>query len=60
VPVVDTAVISTETIQAEIAAGERDDRAVRRRHLRRRIFAWLAVLLLVAAAALVIYLRFLR
>jgi serine/threonine protein phosphatase PrpC len=60
VPVVDTAVISAETIQAEIAAGERDDRAVRRRHLRRRILAWLAVLLLVAVAALVIYLRFLR
>jgi PPM family protein phosphatase len=60
VPVVDTAVISAETIQAEIAATERDDRAVRRRHRRRRILAWLAVLLLVAAAALVIYLRFLR
>ena len=60
VPVVDTAVISTETIQAEIAAGERDDRAARRRHLRRRILAWLVVLLLIAAAALVVYLRFLR
>jgi serine/threonine protein phosphatase PrpC len=56
VPVVDTAVIPAETIQAEIAA----DRSVRRRHLRRRIVAWLVVLLLVAAAALVIYLRFLR
>jgi serine/threonine protein phosphatase PrpC len=60
VPVVDTAVIPAEAIQAEVASTERDDRAVRRRQLRRRIVAWLVVLLLVAAAALVVYLRFLR
>ena len=59
-PVVDTAVIPAETIQAEIAASERDERAVRRRHLRRRAVAWLVVLLLLAVAALVIYLGFLR
>jgi serine/threonine protein phosphatase PrpC len=53
VPVVDTAVVSVEEIRAE-------DKAIRRRHLRRRIVAWLVVLLLLAAAALVIYLRFLR
>ena len=60
VPVVDTAVIPTEEIQAELAAGERQDRKVRRRHLRRRIVAWLAVILIVAAVALVFYLRFVR
>jgi PPM family protein phosphatase len=56
VPVVDTAVVPVEEIQAELAA----HRSVRRRHLRRRVLAWLVVMLLVAAAALVIYLRFLR
>jgi PPM family protein phosphatase len=60
VPVVDTAVISADAIQAEVDAGERDERAVRRRHLRRRLVAWLVVLLLMAAALLVVYLRFLR
>jgi len=58
VPVVDTAVIPAEAIQAELAAKERQDRAVRRRHLRRRIVAWLALILIVAAVALVLYLRF--
>jgi serine/threonine protein phosphatase PrpC len=60
VPVVDTAVMSAEAIQAEVAATERDERAVRRRHLRRRAIAWLVVLLLIAAAVLVVYLRFVR
>ena len=60
VPVVDTAVIAAETIQVEIAARERDDRAVRRRHLRRRIAAWLVVLLVAAGIALALYARFLR
>jgi len=60
VPVVDTAVIPAEAIQAELTTKEQGDRAIRRRHLRRRIAAWLVVLLLIAAAALVIYLRFLR
>jgi PPM family protein phosphatase len=60
VPVVDTAVIPTEEIQAELAASERQDRKVRRRHLRRRIVAWLAVILIVAAVAGVLYLRFVR
>jgi protein phosphatase len=60
VPVVDTAVIPAEAIQAELAATKRDEKAIRRRHLRRRIVAWLVVLLLIAAAVLVVYLRFLR
>jgi protein phosphatase len=60
VPVVDTAVIAAETIQAEIAARERDERAVRRRHLRRRIAAWLVVLLIAAGIAFALYARFLR
>jgi type VI protein secretion system component VasF len=53
-------VVPAEEIQAELAAKERQERAVRRRHLRRRIVAWLALLLIVAAIALVLYLRFLR
>ena len=53
VPTVDTAVVSVSEIQAE-------DRAVRRRHLRRRILAWLAILLLVAAVGVVLYLGFVR
>jgi serine/threonine protein phosphatase PrpC len=53
VPTVDTAVMSVSEIQAE-------DRAIRRRQLRRRILAWLAILLLVAAVGVVLYLRFVR
>ena len=53
VPVVDTGVVPVEEIQAE-------DRAIRRRHLRRRLLAWLAILLLLAAVAVLLYLRFLR
>jgi serine/threonine protein phosphatase PrpC len=53
VPTVDTAVVSVSEIQAE-------DRAVRRRHLRRRILAWLAILLLVAVVGVVLYLGFVR
>jgi protein phosphatase len=53
VPTVDTAVVSVSEIQAE-------DRAIRRRHLRRRILAWLAILLIVAAVAVLLYLRFVR
>jgi serine/threonine protein phosphatase PrpC len=60
VPVVDTGVVPVEEIRAESARRERDERATRRRHLRRRVLAWLVVLLLCAAAALVVYLRFLR
>jgi PPM family protein phosphatase len=60
VPVVDTAVVSTAEIQAELEASERQDRAKRRRHLRRRIVAWLAVIAIAAGIALVLYLRFLR
>ena len=60
VPAVDTAVIPAEEIQAEVAAEERQDRKVRRRHLRRRIVAWLAVILIVAAVAVILYLRFVR
>jgi protein phosphatase len=50
---IDTAVIPVEEIQAE-------DKAVRRRHLRRRLGAWLAILLLVAVVAVLLYLRFVR
>ena len=53
VPTVDTAVVSVSEIQAE-------DRAVRRRHLRRRTLAWLAILLLVAVVGVVLYLGFVR
>jgi PPM family protein phosphatase len=53
VPAVDTAVVSVAEIQAE-------DKAIRRRHLRRRIAAWLAILLLLAAVAAFVYLRFVR
>ena len=53
VPTVDTAVVSVDEIQAE-------DKAVRRRHRRRRILAWLAIMLLVAGAAVLLYLRFVR
>jgi PPM family protein phosphatase len=53
VPVVDTAVVSVDEIQAE-------GKAVRRRPRRRRILAWLAILLLVAAVAALLYLRFVR
>ena len=53
VPTVDTAVVSVSEIQAE-------DRAVRRRHLWRRILAWLAILLLVAVVGVVLYLGFVR
>jgi serine/threonine protein phosphatase PrpC len=60
VPVVDTAVISGDEIQAEIEARERHERQVRSRHLRRRILAWLALILIVAAVAVVLYLRFVR
>jgi serine/threonine protein phosphatase PrpC len=60
IPVIDTAVIPAEAIQAELAAEEQNDWAIRRRRLRRRIIGWLLVLLLIAAAALVIYLRFVR
>jgi PPM family protein phosphatase len=38
----------------------REERAVRRRHLRRRILAWLVVLVIAAAIALALYLRFVR
>jgi serine/threonine protein phosphatase PrpC len=60
VPVVDTGVISTDEIQAELKAKERRDRAVRRRHLRRRILAWLALLAILAGIAVALYLRFVR
>jgi hypothetical protein len=60
VPAVDTAVVSTEKIQAELAAKERGDRAVRRRHLRRRILAWLVLVAIVAGVALTLYLSYVR
>lgn len=60
VPAVDTAVVPIEKIQAELAAQEGGDRAVGRRHLRRRILAWLVVIAIVAGIAFVLYLSFLR
>jgi serine/threonine protein phosphatase PrpC len=60
VPVVDTAVVSVEEIQTEVSAKERQDRAVRRRHLRRRVLAWLVLIALAAGIALALYLRFVR
>jgi len=60
VPVVDTAVISTEDIQAELDAEERRERAVRRRHLRRRVLAWLVLIAVAAGIAVALYLRFAR
>jgi serine/threonine protein phosphatase PrpC len=53
VPAVDTAVVPVDEIRAE-------DKAIRRRHLRRRVLAWLAILLIAAAVALLLYLRFVR
>jgi serine/threonine protein phosphatase PrpC len=60
VPVVDTAVVSTAEIQAELEAKEQQDRAKRRRRLRRSIVAWLAVIAIAAGIALALYLRFVR
>jgi protein phosphatase len=60
VPVVDTMVVPVEEIQARVAEEEARERKVGRRHLRRRLVAWLAVLLIVAAVAIVLYVRFLR
>jgi serine/threonine protein phosphatase PrpC len=60
VPVVDTGVISAEEIQAGLREREREERAARRRHLRRRILAWLAVLLIVAGVAVALWLEFVR
>jgi len=53
VPAVDTAVVPVEEIRAE-------DKAIRRRHLRRRLVAWLVILVLLAAVALFLYVRFVR
>jgi serine/threonine protein phosphatase PrpC len=53
VPVVDTGVVPVDEIHAEQAA-------LRRRHLKRRILAWLVILAVVAAVAVALYLRFVR
>jgi serine/threonine protein phosphatase PrpC len=53
VSAVDTAVVSVADIRAE-------DKAIRRRHQRRRMLAWLAILALIAVVAVVVYLRFVR
>jgi PPM family protein phosphatase len=60
VPAVDTGVVSTAEIQAELEATERQDRAKRRRRLRRSIVAWLALIAIAAGIAVALYLRFLR
>ena len=49
----DTAVVSVDEIQAVA-------RSTRRRHLRRRLLAWVVILVLVVAVALLLYLRFVR
>jgi protein phosphatase len=51
VPAVDTAVVPVEEIRAE-------DEEIRRRHLRRRLVAWLVILLGLAVVAVLLYLRF--
>jgi PPM family protein phosphatase len=56
VPAVDTMVISTDRIRARIADQEEAERAAERRKLRRRLAAWLVlVLFLAAVAALVLW-----
>jgi PPM family protein phosphatase len=55
VPVVDTAVISLDEINAEA----REEPASRPRHPRRRLVAWLVLLLLAGAIAVFLILRFL-
>ena len=60
VPVVDTAVIPVEEIRAGLAEREDGEAAARRRHFRRRLTAWLALVILLAVLALVLYLRFVR
>jgi protein phosphatase len=57
---VDTAVVPVEEIQAEVRAKEQQDRVVRRRHLRRRILAWLALIAIAVGIAFALYLRFVR
>ncbi len=57
---VDSAVVPVEEIQAEVRAREQQEAAVRRRHLRRRILAWLALIAIVVGIALALYLRFVR
>jgi hypothetical protein len=53
VPVVDTAVVPTDEIQEQLAA----DKRTRRRKLRRRILAWLALLAFLAAIAVLVVWR---
>jgi protein phosphatase len=50
----------TEADAVPVVGEEREERAVRRRHLRRRILAWLIVLVIAAAIAFALYLRFVR
>jgi PPM family protein phosphatase len=42
----------------DVAEQEQHERRVRRRHLRRRIMAWLTLILILAALAVVLYVRF--
>jgi serine/threonine protein phosphatase PrpC len=59
VPVIDTAVISVDEIDAEAAAQAGEEPAARPRLLRRRVIAWIVVLLIAAAIALFLIVRFL-
>ncbi len=58
VPVVDTAVMSVDEIEAEAAARAEEEPAARSPHLRRRVVASLVVLLIAAAVVLFLLLRF--
>src|SRR5262249_14934616 len=49
----ETAVVSVDDIDAE-------GKSNRWRHLRRRLFAWLVLLVIIAAVAVLLYLRFVR
>jgi PPM family protein phosphatase len=62
VPVVETAVIPADETQAGLARedGSRPSRDIQLRHLRRRAVAWLAVILIMVAIGVVLYLRFVR
>jgi PPM family protein phosphatase len=59
VPVIDTAVISVDEINAQAAAQAPEEPASRPRHLRRRLVAWLVLLLFATAIAVFLILRFL-
>jgi hypothetical protein len=60
VAAVDTGVVPVEEIRAQVADEEARERKVRRRHLRRRLVAWIVLLVILAAIGVALYLRFVR